>query len=355
MKFRIQDGSSSVTKSSRKETAQSLIDYNNTEAPRPGEQDWVSRPEVGNGNTPWRGIVYGNDMFVVCGTSAPLIMYSGDGVSWFDDSANTLVNKDWVAIAYGNGKFVSVCKNLNGDSNFAAYSTSATDWVASNSYTPAVNDEERDWLDVTFGAGKFVAVADDDPTVGSGATAGYRVMYSEDGVTWQFTHAGPTTQSRTNAWRGVTYGNGKFVAVSETGDGNQAMYSYDGINWLSGTTPAGSQEWSGVCYANGLFVAVAQTGDIRVMTSIDGITWTHVERTPNITRWLRVRYGNGVFVAFGFSGTEGKIITSRDGFVWTERTAPDQSWSDGAYGKGIHVTIGFSGDNRVATSGVYEY
>jgi hypothetical protein len=351
MSFSIRSALGSTTESYIVETTQDIINYNNTGAPRPGEQDWVSRQEVGNGNTSWRGIVYANDMFVVCGTSTPLIMYSGDGVSWFDYSANTLVNKDWMAIAYGNGKFVTVCKNLNGDTNFAAYTTSATtDWVPSSSGTPAVNDEERDWLDVTFGAGKFVAVADDDPTPGSGASAGYRVMYSEDGVTWTFTPAA----SLTNGWRGVTYGNGKFVAVSETGDGDQAMYSYDGIQWVAGTTPAGSQEWSGVCYANGLFVAVAQTGDIRVMTSIDGITWTYVDSCPSVTKWLRVRYGNGVFVAFGYSGTEAKIMTSRDGFVWTDRTAPNQSWSDGAYGKGLFVTIGFSGDNRVATSGVYE-
>ena len=51
----------------------------------------------------------------------------------------------------------------------------------------------------------------------------------------------PTTwtaeaSSESNSWRGVAYGNGKFVAVA--GDGsNRIMYSDDGDTWTSATTP----------------------------------------------------------------------------------------------------------------------
>ena len=34
-----------------------------------------------------------------------------------------------------------------------------------------------------------------------------------------------------NNWTSVTYGNGLFVAVANSGTGNRVMTSYDGINW----------------------------------------------------------------------------------------------------------------------------
>jgi len=37
------------------------------------------------------------------------------------------------------------------------------------------------------------------------------------------------TSASDNNWRSVTYGNGVFVAVSNTGSGNRVMTSPDGI------------------------------------------------------------------------------------------------------------------------------
>ena len=67
-------------------------------------------------------------------------------------------------------------------------------------------------------------------------------------------------------WRGVVYGNGTFVAVSNSGTGNRVMTSPDGITWTSRASAA-DNNWSSVTYGNGTFVAVAYsgTGD-RVMT-----------------------------------------------------------------------------------------
>jgi len=47
-------------------------------------------------------------------------------------------------------------------------------------------------------------------------------MYSEDGVTWT---AAPAAEA--NGWLSVTYGNGRFVAVTNNGT-NQVMYSENG-------------------------------------------------------------------------------------------------------------------------------
>ena len=71
----------------------------------------------------------------------------------------------------------------------------------------------------------------------------------------------------------------------------------------------------GVTYGNGLFVTVGQSGTI--LTSPDGTSWT--ERTSGTSNKLYgVTYGNGLFVTVGYSGT---ILTSPDGNSWTERTS----------------------------------
>jgi hypothetical protein len=50
-----------------------------------------------------------------------------------------------------------------------------------------------------------------------------------------------------------------FVAVSETGADNRIMTSPDGIAWTSRTSAA-NNEWRGVTWGNGLFIAVAASG-----------------------------------------------------------------------------------------------
>jgi hypothetical protein len=42
-------------------------------------------------------------------------------------------------------------------------------------------------------------------------------------------------------WHGVTYGNGKFVAIAYS-NGN-AAYSLDGITWAAATMPSSAQWW----------------------------------------------------------------------------------------------------------------
>ena len=83
-----------------------------------------------------------------------------------------------------------------------------------------------------------------------------------DGITWT-----SRTSAADNEWRGITYGNGLFVAVSSTGTGNRVMTSPDGITWTSRTSAA-DNNWRSVTYGDGLFVAVSVTGTgNRVMTS----------------------------------------------------------------------------------------
>jgi predicted RecA/RadA family phage recombinase len=209
---------------------------------------------------------------------------------------------------------------------------------ASNVWTARTSAADNNWLSVTYGNGLFVAV--------SQSGTGNRVMTSPDGITWT-----ARTSAADNNWYSVTYGNGLFVAVAESGSGNRVMTSPDGITWTARTSAA-DNSWRSVTYGNGLFVAVAQSGSgNRVMTSPDGITWT-ARTSAADNSWRSVTYGNGLFVAVAQSGSGNRVMTSPDGITWTARTsAADNNWLSVTYGNGLFVAVARTGTgNRVMTS-----
>ena len=211
-------------------------------------------------------------------------------------------------------------------------------------WTSRTSASDMTWVSVTYGNGLFVAVAD------SGGSP--VIMTSPDGINWSGFNA-PTVL----AWRSVTYGNGLFVAVAYTGSGNRVMTSPDGVNWTTRTSAA-DNTWRSVTYGNKLFVAVADSGTgNRVMTSPDGINWT-IRTSAADNNWLSVIYSHssfsttGLFVAVASSGTGNRVMTSTDGITWDIRTsAADNAWQSITYGNGLFVAVANSGTgNRVMTS-----
>jgi hypothetical protein len=200
-----------------------------------------------------------------------------------------------------------------------------------DTWTARTAAQANSWRSVTYGNGLFVAVAQ---------TGTNRVMTSPDGITWT-----PRTAATASTWLSVTYGNGLFVAVSY--DGN-VMTSPDGTTWTA-RTAAEANGWDSVTYGNGLFVAVSGNGTNRVMTSPDGTTWT-ARTAAEANTWNSVTYGNGLFVAISISGTN-RVMTSPDGTTWTARTAAEaRNWQSVTYGNGLFVAVSLDGTNRVMTS-----
>lgn len=112
--------------------------------------------------------------------------------------------------------------------------------------------------------------------------------------------------------RGITYGNGKLVAV---GDDGAVYYSEDnGETW---STANASQTMYSVTYGNGLFVAVSADD---FCTSPDGITWTVRKEVGDVL--YSVTYGGDkkLFVAFGTEYADGNYTLhnyySPDGINW---------------------------------------
>jgi hypothetical protein len=270
--------------------------------------------------------------------------YSTDGgINWITPSpaitaSPIIINSGFTNCTKYSIKIRAVNASGSGAASVAASLTptaSVNQGINWTSRTPAADNS---WYGVTYGNGLFVAVAN--------SGTGNRVMTSQDGITWTI-----RTSATDNNWYGVTYGNGLFVAVSYSGTGNRVMTSPDGITWTAKTSAA-DNDWRSITYGNGLFVAVASTGTgNRVMTSPDGITWT--ARTPATdNQWYCVTYGNGLFVAVAYSGTGNRVMTSPDGINWTSRTsAADNNWTSVTYGNGIFVAVAGTGTgNRVMTS-----
>jgi hypothetical protein len=209
------------------------------------------------------------------------------------------------------------------------------------SWTPQSSASDNNWIGVTYGNGLFVAVANTGTS--------NRIMTSTNGINW--TSGTSSVYSGYNFFD-VTYGtpngSGLFVAVWSS-----VVTSPDGTTWTIQTTPANNNNWRGVTYGtpngSGLFVAVAFTGTQRAMSSPDGSTWTATTSTIDSNNWQSVTYGtpnnSGLFVAVASSGTQ-RVMTSPDGLTWTSRNSAydDNSWSGVTYGtpngSGLFVAVG---------------
>jgi len=170
-------------------------------------------------------------------------------------------------------------------------------------------------LRISYGNGIFVAVGE------SGS-----LYTSSDGAAWKERSSG-TNQSLHDA----VYGGGTFVAV---GGGGTILTSPGGVTWTLRSSGTG-HDLKGVGYGHGIFVAVGDHG--AILTSPDGAIWA--ARDSGTHQWLKkVAYGSGTFFA---AGANGILLTSPDGAAWTVRNSGTRGHLEGvAYGKGTLVAVG---------------
>lgn len=209
-----------------------------------------------------------------------------------------------------------------------------------NGWFPADAAAQQSWYSVTYGAGKFVALS---------ASGTQRVMHSDDGITWKLADAAAQSY-----WTGITYGDGKFVAVARSGS-TKVMYSDNGINWTAASDAGSGIYWEAITYGGDKFVAVGKSG---IMWSSDGITWQLASGA--LTKYLElmdVTYGNGMFIAISKTGkSEDKIHYSYDGIDWVATGRNEAGFIDlelggVAYGNGMFVAVADFNDSR--THAVY--
>ena len=206
----------------------------------------------------YSGITYGDSGFVAVSSTGLLLGFVPTfWVSPTQVANSTKLNSsDWSGLTYGNGSFVTVGQGLiqttqDYGNTWSAFTVSNT--LASVTYSSDIE---------TFLA--LPGLFDDG------------VYTSTDGLTWTLSQTLPSIPS---AQTSVAYGDGKFVTLLN-GDSN-VFYSRDGVNW-SISTLSGSDPWSSITYGNEKFVAVSNNSNYPLMYSSDGLSWTKIEDSSYI-------------------------------------------------------------------------
>ncbi len=305
---------------------------------------WTQVPIAGTYPS-FSSVTFAGGLFVASGSAGDgetgVIGSSYDGSNW---SMQYVRSDAGAGIAYGNGVYVLV-GNYNSVEGWEYYdiwaSTNGTNW------TSALYQFDPGWLylrGVTYGNGRFIAIGE------SGT-----IFSSSDGFNWT-EHSGDTNAFPT----GIAYGDGLFVATSGSSQG-AIISSSDGLVWTQCYAGSGpGTALNGIIYGGGQFVATGNNGTI--VSSTDGVNW--VPRSSGVTQDLGgICYGGGQFVADG-NGDEGGnvIISSADGINWKLRyTDPTYSlpWLGGvAYGEGRFVVTapssGFVLESAQALSGAQQ-
>lgn len=153
------------------------------------------------------------------------------------------------------------------------------------------------------------------------ADSGGRIYSSPDAVTWT------QRATVTSALIRITRANGIFVGV-----GNQVCYtSVDGITWISRSLPV-AQTWRGVTFGNGVFVAVGGAPSQNCITSPDGVNWT-TRTMSNNAQWMDVIFDGVQFVAVAANA----VCVSPDGVTWTSNPVPSSALTSIAFGNGCYI------------------
>ncbi len=191
--------------------------------------------------------------------------YSTDGGITWTAGAALPTSGTWSAIAYGNGLWVAI---RSGSTATAYSSDGGATWLAGGALPASTT-----WTGIAYGAGIWVAVA----------SGGNQAAVSLDsGATWTSKSLPSSTD-----WSSVSWGNSRFVAVSST-SGTAAAYSLNGDTWTASTVP--SAAYTGVRYGQGVFLAVSQS--TQAASSEDGIVWTSRTTSTAANGFSSVIFGN---------------------------------------------------------------
>jgi len=182
---------------------------------------------------------------------------------------------------------------------------------------------------------------------GEGDVGTDKVYYSFDGgLTWNST-AIPTIPGYTEAIPlGITYGQGKFVAVGNLRNpngpnGRFVAISTDGINWVTYSLSVPDTSWGKprpfeVLYVPDWdrFVLAGEVGLVGI--SDDGLNWTF-QFLANVGHLSGLAYGNGVVVAG--SGSFEVVAVSADGQNWRVVNVSVAGTRSVAFGDGIFAVV----------------
>ena len=265
--------------------------------------------------------------------------YSNDGIIWQTEESVS-ANTEIAGLTHSGTFFLAAKETKNSaPTNELSISVDGISW--SDITLPAT----ANWKDIdSDGDGNVVVIP------GNGDQT---FVYSGDGGQ---NYNSLTNVGTTQTWAVVGAGNGTFVVLDST-NGDVAVSTNGGASWTIETAKVPAYEYTGITYGNGRFVAVAPSsatgGNPVFVRSFDGINWYTAEEP--IGDYSHVSYGQGVFIATGSGST---VAKSAGGRVW--RTVDDGStqftltqsgtWGESLFYGGFWVAVQESGIwNRINT------
>jgi hypothetical protein len=140
------------------------------------------------------------------------------------------------------------------------------------------------------------------------------------------------------SWGDVAFGNGVFVAVSNSGASTQSATSVDGKNWTIRSNLPSAGAWSVVVYGNGIFAAFISSSTKAAISADNGVTWTS-KTLPISAIWTDAVYGNNAFVVLPLSSAN-TVVSTDNGDTWVQgNIGVSSSWKSIAYGNNMFLTV----------------
>lgn len=298
-------------------------------------------------------IIFANGLFVAFGVFG--CRTSPDGITWTSQSVGA---SSFFDVIYENSLFVAV-----GTSGACYTSSDGITWTSQSAGS-------QQFFKVIYSNSLFVAVGN------NGA-----IFTSPDGTTWTSRASGTTTSLRSVVWNGsnfVAVGLSGIYATSADGftwsafqdisftslfcvsviDGKTIAFGLNASVILAGaarqevmqsgiwpyTVAASSAPNPRTIAYNGSNLYVAAGSNGVILTSSDGQLWTNrwVNATANFDK---VAYVNGNWFVMGGFGAGQNLLTSTDGISWTSRTVGSSAVLNGAaFGAGLYVVVAATGN-----------
>jgi hypothetical protein len=275
----------------------------------------VTHGGYGYTSNPTVTILDPNAAFMAISHATASSAYSTDQGSTWTATASTTGKTNLKSLAYGNNLYIAVGGTTSGVAvSYSPGTSSSLTTTTWSDQSTNITTNSSGYTSVAYGAGVFCAIGG---TVSAFTAANPTAWY-----------AGDELPSKT--WAGITYGNGRFVALASDGT---VCYSTDWQTSSWAVSPSyaanntwitvqnnplfanGVTTWSRIRYGQGLFVAISNTQAIA--TSPDGLNWTYYATgMPSSSNWLGLSFGNPQNATLGsvptwvaVSNTSGKIAT----------------------------------------------
>ncbi|WP_237391563.1 X2-like carbohydrate binding domain-containing protein [Paenibacillus dendrobii] len=281
-------------------------------------------------------IAYGNGMWLGAGNNG-FLAYSNDGRNWSDtenktpDKTKSILKDALMGLTYSKDHWLGVSLQ---DSIEKSGGNPLDEWTVfkpvsriTDFLTDVTHGKDANGNDLTVAAGfNGVIVTSRDDTTWSASSsklddsfltsvangggrfvvAGYKLdeTYTNyvKGLIYTSTDGQSFNAGTIGGYiNGLTYGQGKFVAVGVDGNNNGYIgVSTDGVNFITKSLPANSKELTSVAFGGGKFVAAGYGG--MILTSSDGEIWTRETTNTTTTDYKTVAYGQDRFVVSDLQG-----------------------------------------------------